>query len=50
MTERWDGTAEYLRKHGHRVFAPTLTDEYTCTLTDHIEEICRLPAASRIRS
>jgi pimeloyl-ACP methyl ester carboxylesterase len=38
----WDGTVSVLREYGHRAFAPTLADEYTCTLTDHIEEICRL--------
>lgn len=38
----WNGTVFVLREHGHRAFAPTLADEYTCTLTDHIDEICRL--------
>lgn len=38
----WDGTVSVLQEHGHRAFAPTLADEYTCTLTDHIDEICGL--------
>jgi len=35
----WDGTVSALTAHNHRVFAPTLKDEYTCNLTDHIEQI-----------
>jgi pimeloyl-ACP methyl ester carboxylesterase len=38
----WDGTASALKAHNHRVFAPTLKDEYSSTLTEHIEQICAL--------
>jgi len=38
----WDGTAAALKAHNHRVFAPTLKDEYSSTLTEHIEQICAL--------
>lgn len=40
--EIWDGTAAFLREHGHRAYAPTLADEYESTLSGHIDEICRL--------
>jgi pimeloyl-ACP methyl ester carboxylesterase len=38
----WDGTVAYLESHGHRVYAPTLPDEHTHNLTDHIELVCSL--------
>jgi len=38
----WDPTVSALRKHHHRVFAPTLLDEHTTGLTGHIEQICTL--------
>lgn len=38
----WDGTVNALEAAGHRVFAPTLTDEFTSNLTDHIHQICAL--------
>jgi pimeloyl-ACP methyl ester carboxylesterase len=38
----WDGTIAMLREHGHVAHAPTLADEHTHNLTDHIEQICRL--------
>ncbi len=38
----WDGTASALTAHNHRVFAPTLKDEYGSTLTEHVEQICAL--------
>ena len=38
----WRNTLTALEKHGHRVFAPTLEDENTHSLTDHIEQICKL--------
>jgi len=38
----WDGTIAMLREHGHVACAPTLADEHTHNLTDHIEQICRL--------
>jgi pimeloyl-ACP methyl ester carboxylesterase len=38
----WDGAVAFLAAHGHRVFAPTLPDEHTHNLTDHIEVVCSL--------
>jgi len=38
----WDGTAAFLAAHNHRVFAPTLPDEHTHNLTDHIGLVCSL--------
>lgn len=38
----WDGTVTALEAAGSRVFAPTLGDEFTSNLTDHIHEICAL--------
>ncbi len=38
----WAGTVEYLEAHGHRVFAPELGDEFTSTLTDHVDQVCTL--------
>jgi pimeloyl-ACP methyl ester carboxylesterase len=38
----WDGTAAYLALHGHQVYAPTLPDEHTHNLTDHIDGVCSL--------
>lgn len=38
----WDGTVTALRAHHHRVFAPTLQDENTSTLTTHIGQVSRV--------
>jgi pimeloyl-ACP methyl ester carboxylesterase len=38
----WDDTAAALAAHGHHVLAPTLDDEHSSSLTDHIEQICAL--------
>lgn len=38
----WDGTVNALEEAGHRVFAPTIKDEFTSTLTYHIRQICSL--------
>ena len=38
----WDGTAAFLREHGHRVFAPALEDEHTHNLTDYIGQVTAL--------
>ena len=38
----WDGTVDALETAGHRVFAPTLGDEFSSTLTDHITQIIEL--------
>jgi len=35
----WDGTVSALKARNHRAFAPTLKDEYSSTLTEHIEQI-----------
>ena len=45
----WDGTVSVLMAHNHRIFAPTLKDEYTCNLTDHIEQICELMVENDLR-
>jgi len=42
----WEGTKAYLESHGHRVFAPTLPDEHTHTLNDHIDSVCSILRAS----
>lgn len=38
----WDGTVDALVSVGHRAFAPTLPDEFTSNLTDHINQIYAL--------
>jgi pimeloyl-ACP methyl ester carboxylesterase len=38
----WEGTIAYLEAHGHQVFAPTLSDEHTHNLSDHIRLVCSL--------
>ncbi len=35
----WDSVTPLLRLHGHGVFAPTLADEHSSSLEDHIEQI-----------
>jgi pimeloyl-ACP methyl ester carboxylesterase len=45
----WDGTVAALKAHNHRVFAPTLKDEYISNLTEHIEQICALFAEYDLR-
>jgi len=40
----WKGTVEALESAGHRAFAPTLSDEFTSNLTDHIQQICTIIA------
>jgi pimeloyl-ACP methyl ester carboxylesterase len=45
----WDGTVSALMAQVHRVFAPTLGDENTATLTDHIDQVCRLIAENDVR-
>ncbi len=45
----WDGTVFALTAHNHRVFAPTLKDEYSSSLTDHIEQICALMVENDLR-
>jgi pimeloyl-ACP methyl ester carboxylesterase len=36
----WDPVIPALEHQSHRVFAPTLHDEHTSTLTGHIEQVC----------
>jgi pimeloyl-ACP methyl ester carboxylesterase len=36
----WKVTVKALKSAGHHVFAPTLSDEFTSNLTDHIQQIC----------
>ncbi len=38
----WDGTVAFLVAHNHRVFAPAIKEEYTSSLTEHIEEVYML--------
>ncbi len=45
----WDGTVSALEAHNHRAFAPTLMDEYSSTLAEHIEQICALIAENNLR-
>jgi pimeloyl-ACP methyl ester carboxylesterase len=45
----WDGTASALMTQGHRVFAPTLLDEFSNNLTDHIGQICTLIVKNDLR-
>jgi pimeloyl-ACP methyl ester carboxylesterase len=45
----WDGTAAFLRAHGHRAFIPTLEDENSSTLTRHIEQVCALIADNDLK-
>lgn len=45
----WGGTAFALTAHNHRVFAPTLKDEYSSTLTKHIEQICALITENNLK-
>jgi pimeloyl-ACP methyl ester carboxylesterase len=45
----WGGTVSALEAHNHRAFAPTLMDEYSSTLAEHIEQICALVAENNLR-
>ncbi|MGZ7117755.1 MAG: alpha/beta fold hydrolase, partial [Methanobacterium sp.] len=36
----WDGTISELESHNYCVFAPSLINEYSGNLTDHINQIC----------
>lgn len=46
----WDGTTAYLKSHGHVVAAPTLQDEHTHNLTDHIAGVCHLIESRNLRN
>ena len=45
----WDPVVPALKRHNHRVFAPTLLDEHSSNLTDHIEQVCALIAGNDLR-
>ena len=45
----WDGTVSALTARNHRVFAPTLLDEHSSSLADHIDQICTLIAGNELR-
>lgn len=45
----WDPVIPALEEHHHRVFAPTLHDEHTSSLTDHIRQICGIIARYDLR-
>lgn len=45
----WRGTIAALMANGHQVFAPTLKDERSSNLTDHIDQICTLITENDLR-
>lgn len=45
----WDPVIPVLEQHSHRVFAPTLHDEHTNSLTGHIEQVCGLITTHDLR-
>jgi pimeloyl-ACP methyl ester carboxylesterase len=45
----WDPVVPALEAHHHCIFKPTLLDEYSCNLTDHIGQICALIIENDIR-
>jgi len=45
----WDPVIPVLERYSHRVFAHTLLDEYTSTLTGHIEQVCRIITSHDLR-
>ena len=45
----WDPVIPALEEHHHRVFAPTLHDEHTSSLTDPIRQICGIIARYDLR-
>jgi pimeloyl-ACP methyl ester carboxylesterase len=45
----WDGTVSALTARNHRVFAPTLLDEHSSSLADHIDQICTLITGNELR-
>jgi pimeloyl-ACP methyl ester carboxylesterase len=46
----WEGTVSHLEAHGHRAFAPTLGDEHTHNLTDHIRQVQSLIECHDLRN
>ncbi|MGZ7108275.1 MAG: alpha/beta fold hydrolase [Methanobacterium sp.] len=45
----WDGTINELESHKYCVFAPSLIDEYSGNLTDHINQICGVIEENKLR-
>jgi pimeloyl-ACP methyl ester carboxylesterase len=45
----WDTIVPTLKAHNHSVFSPTLKDEYSSNLTEHIEEIRMLITEHNLR-
>lgn len=46
--EVWERIKQPLESKGHSVYAPTLLDEYTHGLSDHIEQVCTLIQAHQL--
>jgi pimeloyl-ACP methyl ester carboxylesterase len=46
----WNGTVAALMARGHQVFAPTLKDEHSSNLTEHIDQICTLITENDLRN
>lgn len=46
----WDTIVPSLKAHHHRVFAPTLKDANTNSLSDHIEQICVLITEYKLKN
>ena len=44
-----DGTVAALRVHHHRACAPTLLDEHSCSLADHVGLICELMRENNVK-
>jgi len=45
----WDGTVRFLESHGHRAFAPTLSDEHTTDLSGHVAQVCTIITQNDLR-
>jgi pimeloyl-ACP methyl ester carboxylesterase len=45
----WDSIVPDLEAHGHHVFAPTLKDEHSSSLTEHIRQICTVIAENGLK-
>lgn len=45
----WDGTVAAIRAHHHRACAPTLLDEHSCSLADHVGLICELMQENNVK-
>jgi pimeloyl-ACP methyl ester carboxylesterase len=45
----WDTVVPALKEHNHCIFAPTLKDEHSSNLTEHIEQVCALIADHDLR-